>query len=94
MTILAEDSLGSTGQRVKSGSVFKLHPEVVDDWLKWSPEIWRGGTRKPTAGGVAEEEHHGISAFFHHEGKSEDEATVEHHPKDDEKHGFFHRLFN
>ena len=33
------------GDRVKSGSVFELHPEVKDEWLKWHPDLWRGPAR-------------------------------------------------
>ena len=78
----------------KSGSVFKLHPEVKDDWLAWSPMIWRGpADQKPKA---AKPEEHGIARFFHHDGKTEDEAKQDHDPKpeDEDKHGFFHRLFD
>jgi len=84
----------SPGAPAKSGSVFKLHPEVKEDWLEWSPMIWRGpADQKPKA---AKPEEHGIASFFHHDGKSEDEAKQDHDPKpaDEEKHGFFHRLFD
>ena len=86
----------SPGGLVKSGSVFKLHPEVKDAWLKWSPEISRGKAQKH-AGDAKEgdgKEHHGIASFFHHDKKSEDDVAAEEHPKDDEKHGFFHHLFH
>jgi paraquat-inducible protein B len=72
------------GARVKSGSVFKLHPEVKDDWLKWSPKISRGKAQKQAASG----------SFHHHEDKSEDEIAKEAQPKDGKKHGFFHRVFH
>lgn len=85
----------SPGGRVKSGSVFKLHPEVKDDWLKWSPTIWRGKAQKHAPGGKADEAgEHGLASFFHHEKKSEEETADEDHPKDEEKHGFFHRLLH
>ena len=81
------------GSRVKAGSVFQLHPEVKDDWLKWRPLIWRGPADKHPGGAEAKkEEKHG---FFHHHEKSE-EQTAEDGPKpqDEEKHGFFHRLLH
>jgi paraquat-inducible protein B len=87
----------SPGGRVKSGSVFKLHPEVKDDWLKWSPTISRGGKAQKHAAGAEEadaEEHHGPGKFFHHEDKKEEDTADEDHPKDHEKHGFFHRLLH
>jgi paraquat-inducible protein B len=80
------------GHRVKSGSVFELHPEFKDDWLKWRPLIWRGAAAKKPAGAEAKqsEEKHG---FFHHGNKSEDETAGDGpKPEDQEKHGFFHRL--
>lgn len=91
----------SPGGLVKSGSVFKLYPEAKDDWLKWSPTIWRGKAQKHATGGSGKEEEgekkedgHGLASFFHHEGKSEEETADEPHPKDTEKHGFFHRIFH
>jgi paraquat-inducible protein B len=85
----------SPGERVKSGSVFKLHDKGKDDWLKWAPEISRGKAQKHAAGDEVEEKgHHGLGKFFHHEDKSEDEISEEEHPKDQEKHGFFHRLIH
>ncbi len=86
----------SPGDRVKSGSVFRLEPEVKDDWLKWSPELSRGPAQK-RAGGAKEadgKEHHGVAKFFHHEKKSEDDVAGEQHPKDSKKHGFFHKMFH
>jgi paraquat-inducible protein B len=80
------------GGRVKAGSVFRLHPEIKDDWLKWRPLIWRGSPQKHPAGAQAEEkqEKHG---FFHHGDKSEENTAEDGpKPKDDEKHGFFHRF--
>ena len=84
----------SPGGRVKSGSVFKLHPEVKDDWLKWSPTISRGKAQSHASGSEEKEEHHGLGKFFHHEDKKEEDTADEDHPKDDEKHGFFHRLLH
>jgi len=37
------------GDPVAEGSVFKLHDELNDDWLKWSPEIWIGPGKNPDA---------------------------------------------
>jgi paraquat-inducible protein B len=81
------------GGRVKAGSVFKLHPEVKDDWLKWRPLLWRGPANKHPGGAAAKkEEKHG---FFHHGDKSEEQTVVD-GPKpaaeDEEKHGFFDRF--
>jgi len=80
------------GARVKAGSVFKLHPEFKDDWLKWRPLIWRGSKDKHPGGAQAEkkEEKHG---FFHHKEKSEEQTEVDGAtPKEEEKHGFFDRF--
>ena len=67
-----------------------------DDWLKWSPMISRGPAQKRagSAGKADGKEHHGVARFFHHEKKSEDDIAGEQHPKDDEKHGFFHKMFH
>jgi paraquat-inducible protein B len=47
----------SPGDRVKSGSVFELNAEVKDDWLKWSPSIWRGpAAETPAKSGEAASE--------------------------------------
>jgi paraquat-inducible protein B len=80
----------SAGAQVKPGSVFRLHPEVKDDWLKWS-----GGE------GGKKEEHEGLltKIFHHHEDKSEEAAAADHdpeqpHPAESPKHGFMHRLFH
>ena len=80
----------SAGAQVKPGSVFRLHPEVKDKWLKWS-----GGE------GGEKEEHKGLMAkiFHHHEDKSEEEAAADHdpeqpHPAEKPKHGFLHGLFH
>jgi paraquat-inducible protein B len=40
----------SSGHRVKAGSVFKLHPEVKDKWLKWDPHLSRGPAKAAPAG--------------------------------------------
>lgn len=83
----------NSGARVKDGSVFELHPKAKDDWLKWSPGV--GSGKGQTHAAKDEAEHHGIIAkFFHHKDKSEEETAAEDHPKDDEKHGFFHRLLH
>jgi len=86
----------SPGDRVKSGSVFELQPEVKDKWLKWSPQISRGTAQKRagSADKADGKEHHGVAKFFHHEKKSEDDVAGEEHPKDQKKHGFFHKMFH
>jgi paraquat-inducible protein B len=76
------------GERVKDGSVFKLHPEVKDEWLDWK------------AGSKAEEKQGEgrISRFFHHRDKSEEETAAERArdvPKEhEEKHGFLRGLLH
>jgi paraquat-inducible protein B len=79
----------SAGAQVKPGSVFRLHPEVKDDWLKWS-----GGE------GAKKEEHEGALSriFHHHEEKTEEAAAADHDPEkprpaENPKQGFFHKLF-
>ena len=78
--------------RAKKDSVFRLHPEVQDKWLKWSPEIERGGgTQQHATTGSQTKSKDGHHKFFHHEGKTEKEAADDTgHPKDHKKHGFFH----
>jgi len=59
--------------------------------------ISRGGKAQKHAAGAEEadaKEHHGLGSFFHHEDKKEEDTADEDHPKDDEKHGFFHRLLH
>jgi paraquat-inducible protein B len=79
---------GRMGERVKDGSVFKLHPEVKDEWLDWK------------AGSKAEEKQGEgrISRFFHHRDKSEEETAAERArdvPKEhEEKHGFLRGLLH
>ena len=74
----------SPGARVKGGSVFELHLQAKEDWMKWDS----------TPGG--EDEHQGVLSriFHHHEGKSEEEAAADHDPSQPDpakshKHGFF-----
>ena len=80
----------SAAAQVQPGSVFRLHPEVNEKWLKWSG-----------AEGGGKEEHEGLLSriFHHHEGKSEEEAATDHdpeqpHPAESPQHGFMHRLFH
>lgn len=77
------------GDRVRAGSVFELHSEAKDSWLKWNPDIPRGrGPAAKTASAApsgGEEKHEGtvkkaIEKFFHHEGKSEEEAAKDAEP--------------
>jgi hypothetical protein len=78
---------GSAGSQVKAGSVFELHLQAKEDWMKWDA----------TPGG--EKKHEGVISriFHHHEGKSEDEAAADHDPSHPDpakshKHGFFSKF--
>jgi paraquat-inducible protein B len=79
------------GARVKPGSVFRLQPEIDEDWLKWRPLIWRGPAEKaPAAAAPKQEEEHG---FFHHGDKSKEKAADDGPtPEENKKDGFFHRF--
>jgi paraquat-inducible protein B len=89
------------GPPVKPGSVFRLHPEVQDQWLHWSPAIWRGPPDEaPPAAKAAE---HGLARFFHHGGKNEEDADEDREHQrdaeqdaahDEKKHGFLGGLFH
>ena len=96
----------SAGHPVKAGSVFKMHDEVKDAWLDWSPMIWRGppgeappeATTKSDSGGESR-----IAKFFHHGNKDEQESKKAGEPSKDasqeaaheeKRHGFFHDLFH
>jgi hypothetical protein len=46
----------SPGHAVKAGSVFQMHSEVKDDWLEWSPLIWRGNPGQAPHRGHREQE--------------------------------------
>lgn len=77
----------SPGPPVKAGSVFKLHLEAKEDWMKWDA----------TPGG--DEKKQGVLSriFHHHEGKSEEEAAADHDPSHHDpakskKHGFLSRF--
>jgi hypothetical protein len=97
----------SPGHEVKPGSVFRMHDEVKDAWLEWSPLIWRGpppGEAPPAAAGKKKEGAASrIARFFHHENKDEGEAEKAGEPTKDssqegaheeKRHGFFHDLFH
>lgn len=94
----------SPGKRVKAGSVFRMHDEVKDSWLGWSPMIWRGAPGKAPAAAAKEPEHESaIARFFHHDDKSEEESAEAGEPNKDaeqveahseKRHGFFSRLFH
>lgn len=77
----------SPGAPVKAGSVFKLHLEAKEDWMKW--DATPGGDEKKQ--GV-------LSRIFHHHGdKSEEEAAADHDssqpdPAKSHKHGFLSRF--
>jgi paraquat-inducible protein B len=85
------------GHSVTEGSVFQLHPEVKDAWLKWEPMIWRGPPgEKPAQAAQAEK---GVSRFFHHKDKKAEEATADSESQRDakqktekKKHHFFRNL--
>jgi hypothetical protein len=88
------------GRIVEPGSIFKLHREVKDKWLGWSPVLWRGPARKTpdTASAGAKEAEAPdkaskpglIARFFHHEGKSKQEAADEVPAKKDAAHEAAH----
>jgi paraquat-inducible protein B len=86
------------GHPVKAGSVFRLRPEYEEEWLAWSPVLWRGPPgsapkQAPEKGGA-------IARFFHHGGANE-EQSKDHGEREtdaaqesaEHKHGFFHRIF-
>jgi paraquat-inducible protein B len=85
------------GHSVTEGSVFQLHPEVKDAWLKWEPMIWRGPPGEKPAQAVQAEK--GVSRFFHHKDKKAEEATADSESQRDakqktekKKHHFFRNL--
>jgi paraquat-inducible protein B len=97
----------SPGHSVKAGSVFQMHSEVKDDWLEWSPLIWRGpaGKAPPEAAEnkSGDDKESRIARFFHHKDKNEEESQTAGEPNKDpsqeaahekKRHGFFHRLFH
>jgi paraquat-inducible protein B len=43
------------GNLAKAGSVFKLHKEVKDKWLKWDPVLWRGARHEDSQAKAGEE---------------------------------------
>lgn len=94
----------SPGHEVKPGSVFQMHAEVKEEWLKWSPLIWRGppGEAPPEAAKKDKPESK-VARFFHHKKKSEEESRKAAEPDKDpsqdgahdkKRHGFFHGLFH
>ncbi len=57
------------GPPVKPGSVFRMHDEVKDEWLDWSPMIWRGPPGEAPAeadSGAGGKKQGPIARFFHH----------------------------
>jgi paraquat-inducible protein B len=79
------------GEVVGEGSVFALHAEAKDDWLKWQTDYDPKADDKP-------KKKHGLGHFFHHDGKSEEESkkedpTPELTP-DEHKHHFLRGLFH
>lgn len=96
----------SPGHLVKAGSVFQMHGEVKDEWLDWSPMIWRGppGEAPPESSAKSDDGAESrIAKFFHHESKDEEESKKAGEPNKDPKqdgaqeekrHGFFHDLFH
>ncbi|UCE85041.1 MAG: MCE family protein [Deltaproteobacteria bacterium] len=68
------------GPPVQAGSVFELQSAARDQWLQWSPAIWRGSPDEvPPRARAAE---HGLARFFHYAGKSAEDAERdrEHQP--------------
>lgn len=95
----------SPAHPVKAGSVFQLHPEVKDEWLAWSPLIWRGPPGEAPAAAAPKSKSRGKRAsarFFHHKNKNQEESERASEPKKDpsqegareeKRHGFFSGLF-
>ena len=81
------------GFKGSAGSVFALHAEAKDDWLKWQTDYSAKG-----ADGESEKKPGIIGRFFHHEDKSEEEAKQEdptpEPTHEEKKHGFMHGLFH
>jgi len=97
----------SPGHAVKAGSVFQMHSEVKDDWLEWSPLIWRGppGGAPPEAAEnkSGDSKESGIARFFHHKDKNEEASQKAGEPnkgpsqegaQEKKRHGFFHDFFH
>lgn len=96
----------SPGHKVKAGSVFQMHAEEKDAWLKWSPMIWRGPPGEAPPGAADKKDSDGESAiarFFHHKSKDEEESEKAGEPSKDstqdgahkeKRHGFFRDLFH
>jgi hypothetical protein len=55
---------------VSEGSVFPLHHEAKDDWMKWETDFGAGSGEEPDKGSF-------VGKFFHHGGKNEEEAKQE-----------------
>ena len=77
------------GHTVSEGSVFPLHHEAKDDWMKWETDF----EAKPED---APKKHDIMGKFFHHEGKGEEEAKQDdptpEPTADDHKHHFLRGL--
>jgi paraquat-inducible protein B len=97
----------SPGHAVKAGSVFQMRSEVKDDWLEWSPLIWRGPPGKApseaTENKSGDGKESGIARFFHHKDKNEEESQKAGEPnkgpsqegaQEKKRHGFFRGLFH
>jgi paraquat-inducible protein B len=68
--------------RAASGSVFKLHNEPKDSWLKWRPHIWLGPkSKRPKTGPVAATTRSDAAKpeLVHHEGADPAEKKDSHH---------------
>ena len=74
------------GNVVAEGSVFKLHDELDDDWLKWSPRIWIGPGENPHPESTAEKEKE--RKRVHHKAKG-DKSGIDLNPIH-----WFHHLFS
>lgn len=79
------------GHTVSEGSVFPLHHEAKDDWMKWETDFGA----KP---GDEPKKHSGLGRFFHHEGKGEEEAKQDdptpEPTADEHKHHFLRGLLH
>jgi hypothetical protein len=95
----------SPGDQVTPGSVFEMHAEGKDEWLAWSPMIWRGppGKAPPEAKQHDDKKESAIARFFHHDKKDEEDSKQAGEPEKDvnqesageeKRHSFFHDLFH
>ncbi len=77
------------GQRVKAGSVFRLHDEADDDWLDWKPVLWRGAPGEDPSAPKKVRKARASSAQA-----AAEEAAAHASDESDEKEGFLSRFFH